>query len=84
MRDVGDRRGEEQGAGDVSPAAQPVPSRQRVAPRLRHPRPVAAPAKPAPYVHAEAKVGRNEPCPCGSGVKFKRCCGNPVAQAVAA
>ncbi len=22
-----------------------------------------------------AKVGRNEPCPCGSGRKFKRCCG---------
>jgi hypothetical protein len=22
-----------------------------------------------------AKVGRNEPCPCGSGVKAKRCCG---------
>ena len=22
-----------------------------------------------------AKVGRNEPCPCGSGKKFKRCCG---------
>ncbi len=21
------------------------------------------------------KVGRNEPCPCGSGIKFKRCCG---------
>lgn len=21
------------------------------------------------------KVGRNEPCPCGSGVKFKKCCG---------
>jgi len=21
------------------------------------------------------KVGRNEPCPCGSGKKFKRCCG---------
>lgn len=20
------------------------------------------------------KVGRNEPCPCGSGIKFKRCC----------
>ena len=20
------------------------------------------------------KVGRNEPCPCGSGVKFKKCC----------
>ena len=22
-----------------------------------------------------AKVGRNEPCPCGSGLKYKRCCG---------
>ncbi len=21
------------------------------------------------------KVGRNEPCPCGSGLKYKRCCG---------
>ena len=21
------------------------------------------------------KVGRNEPCPCGSGKKYKRCCG---------
>jgi SEC-C motif-containing protein len=21
------------------------------------------------------KVGRNEPCPCGSGKKFKQCCG---------
>ena len=24
----------------------------------------------------EPKVGRNEPCPCGSGRKFKRCCGD--------
>ena len=24
---------------------------------------------------ASAKVGRNEPCPCGSGRKFKQCCG---------
>ncbi len=24
---------------------------------------------------AVSKVGRNEPCPCGSGKKFKRCCG---------
>jgi len=23
-----------------------------------------------------SKVGRNEPCPCGSGRKFKRCCGS--------
>lgn len=25
-----------------------------------------------------AKVGRNEPCPCGSDKKFKKCCGSPA------
>jgi hypothetical protein len=25
--------------------------------------------------HARRKVGRNDKCPCGSGIKFKRCCG---------
>jgi SWIM/SEC-C metal-binding protein len=25
---------------------------------------------------AEKKVGRNERCPCGSGKKYKKCCGN--------
>jgi SEC-C motif-containing protein len=25
--------------------------------------------------HETEKVGRNVPCPCGSGKKFKRCCG---------
>jgi hypothetical protein len=24
---------------------------------------------------ADRKVGRNDPCPCGSGKKYKRCCG---------
>jgi len=27
-----------------------------------------------PYVRETPKVGRNDPCPCGSGKKFKRCC----------
>ncbi|MDX8409380.1 MAG: UPF0149 family protein [Mariprofundales bacterium] len=26
----------------------------------------------------QVKVGRNDPCPCGSGKKFKRCCGSPL------
>ncbi len=30
---------------------------------------------PEPFVRAERKVGRNEPCPCGSGKKFKQCHG---------
>ncbi len=30
---------------------------------------------------SSAKVGRNEPCPCGSGKKYKNCCGaNPAAK----
>ncbi len=29
----------------------------------------------APFVREERKVGRNEPCPCGSGKKFKHCHG---------
>jgi len=28
-----------------------------------------------PYRREEPKVGRNLPCPCGSGKKFKKCCG---------
>lgn len=28
-----------------------------------------------PYERMEKKVGRNEPCPCGSGRKYKQCCG---------
>lgn len=31
--------------------------------------------KPAPYVRSEPKVGRNDPCVCGSSKKFKKCCG---------
>jgi hypothetical protein len=30
---------------------------------------------PVSVPQPRAKVGPNEPCPCGSGVKFKRCCG---------
>ncbi|MDY2725661.1 MAG: SEC-C metal-binding domain-containing protein, partial [Anaerostipes faecalis] len=28
-----------------------------------------------PYVRKGAKIGRNDPCPCGSGKKYKNCCG---------
>ncbi|MBI4735676.1 MAG: preprotein translocase subunit SecA [candidate division NC10 bacterium] len=45
--------------------------REREAAPGRSLRPAAAPAVAAP----RAKVGRNEPCPCGSGKKYKKCCG---------
>jgi preprotein translocase subunit SecA len=31
--------------------------------------------QPVPFVRDGRKVGRNEPCPCGSGKKFKQCHG---------
>jgi preprotein translocase subunit SecA len=33
------------------------------------------PAEHQPFVRSERKVGRNEPCPCGSGRKYKQCHG---------
>ena len=42
----------------------------------RSSRPPAATAEPtAPMVRSERKIGRNEPCPCGSGKKYKQCHG---------
>lgn len=36
----------------------------------------AGPIKKKPVVLKKAqKVGRNDPCPCGSGKKYKKCCG---------
>jgi preprotein translocase subunit SecA len=35
----------------------------------------SAPEKPEPIRRDEPKVGRNDPCPCGSGKKYKKCCG---------
>jgi SEC-C motif-containing protein len=32
-------------------------------------------AKAAPIRATAPSVGRNDPCPCGSGLKWKRCCG---------
>ena len=31
--------------------------------------------KAKPATNNSAKVGRNDPCPCGSGKKYKQCCG---------
>ena len=44
--------------------------------RFWHPdhRPTAE-AMATPVKRSDPKVGRNDPCPCGSGRKFKKCCG---------
>ena len=36
------------------------------------------PPEPEPQPVRSQKIGRNDPCPCGSNLKYKRCCGNPL------
>ncbi len=45
------------------------------APSAAPPRLAPAPASAIPARRSTRKVGRNEPCPCGSGKKYKHCCG---------
>jgi preprotein translocase subunit SecA len=56
------------GAGGAGPGAGAVPG-------LRPAAAGAAEAAVAPFVRSDRKVGRNEPCPCGSGKKYKHCHG---------
>ena len=62
------------GAAEPEPAA-PASARSAAAQPLAAPR-QGEPLEPvAPFVRQERKVGRNEPCPCGSGKKYKHCHG---------
>lgn len=39
------------------------------------PKPANSPLAPDLFSRPGQKVGRNDPCPCGSGKKYKKCCG---------
>ena len=64
-------------------AAAPEPAAARVPPPASRPPAAQAPRGPAvpvadpvsTFVRVERKIGRNEPCPCGSGKKYKHCHG---------
>jgi preprotein translocase subunit SecA len=75
---------------EAPPASGPAPARAPAAPPPRAAAPAALrPAAPGPLRRpvaaapaarersgaAQPKVGRNDPCPCGSGRKYKKCCG---------
>jgi preprotein translocase subunit SecA len=51
--------------GPEGPSGKDIPS----------PMPDMRPAKEETYRRKAPKVGRNDPCPCGSGLKYKKCCG---------
>jgi len=58
----------------VSPDREPIPLRQ-TSPET----PVRQQAeRQEPFSRESRKIGRNEPCPCGSGKKYKHCCGRNV------
>ena len=43
--------------------------------KFEHESPNEPAAKSTTQARQGPKVGRNEPCPCGSGKKYKQCCG---------
>jgi len=58
---VHDAPGREEGQSDAAPSlSDALPAQQKRPTQLRR---------------TAEKVGRNDPCPCGSGKKYKKCCG---------
>jgi len=62
-------------ADSSSAPTEPAPAAAAARPLVvrRGPRRPAQPARP--FVRGGKKIGRNQPCPCGSGRKFKQCHG---------
>lgn len=58
------------GVGAQAPAGRPTDERDEVRPRPQKQR-----SGITPIQRETPKVGRNDPCPCGSGKKYKKCCG---------
>ena len=71
--------------GDVREAQQPRSDNRRLQTSRTDAMQQAAAQRTAPRekpqpVHVEKKVGRNDPCPCGSGKKYKNCHGKDIAE----
>jgi preprotein translocase subunit SecA len=58
---------------EISGLSQPATQQQRTP--AQQPGAESQPAL-VPVRKSGPKVGRNEPCPCGSGRKYKKCCGS--------
>lgn len=58
----------------AAPTWKPTPSLPGATRKPGWP-PVMPTQRPWPPIQAKKKVGRNDPCPCGSGKKYKKCCG---------
>ena len=79
LRDYLDaRRAPKRSEAPATPSqASKSPLAQAAARPPQAPRSAPQHAPPARVGAGGVKVGRNDPCPCGSGVKAKRCCSAP-------
>lgn len=59
----------------IHPELQPLASRRAPVEQPIQNEVVTSDIKPALVQRQTPKVGRNDPCPCGSGKKYKKCCG---------
>ena len=70
-----------QAAWEAENAAARAREEQRAAGRGERPSTTHVQLAPGePTIRKEPKVGRNDPCPCGSGLKYKKCHGRPGAK----
>ena len=61
------------GAAEIQSLQESIqPSVQKLSRQLFRPN---NPTANTTFIRTSAKVGRNDPCPCGSGKKYKKCCG---------
>lgn len=60
-----------------APAPAPAPALVVTTPTAEEPAPALAERTQSP-TSQPATAGRNSPCPCGSSLKYKRCCGDPL------
>jgi preprotein translocase subunit SecA len=67
---VVEREGEQR--QEAAPRRSPLPAPPRQQPMYFS---GSGPSQPQTIKNRDAKVGRNDPCPCGSGKKYKKCHG---------
>jgi preprotein translocase subunit SecA len=63
------------GAGRQGKKAVPPFTHKDRSDKLNYSRSAEGPAKKVPQRRETPKIGRNDECPCGSGKKYKKCCG---------
>lgn len=70
----------QQTVADIEPAVRKLhkywlDKRSHLAPGYRFGENPGPAIRVLPFVRSQPKIGPNEPCPCGSGKKYKKCCG---------